>query len=284
MKLLFTSDLYVDRDHLGRLSKVIAARNPELIILGGSILPDDSALTPDKMGFEQPDFVRNQFKAFVQRVGQSPGNPNVLLLHGNRDWGSSVAAMQELVSQNELKVLTLETPTREKGISFVGFPFTPPTDGFVKDHERLDRKGDRPPFLGGGRWDPRFTRVATHGAPLIFGKNPSMEEELAKLTPPSGPWVFVSAAPPHGTALDLTHAGRHAGSHAIRATIERTQPLLSLHGHVIEAPKAGGKYQDQLGRTTCLNFGQTVGTLQYGMIEIDVSRESIKSITPGQER
>jgi len=284
MKLLFTSDLYVDRDHLGRLVKVAGATGPDLIVLGGSVLPDDSALAPDKMGFEQPSFVRDQFKAFVQRIRQTPGHPPVFVMHGNHDWGSSVSAMQELAAAKEVSVLSLASPQREKGLTFVGFPLTPPTDAFVKDHERLDRKGDKPPFLGGGRWDPRFTRVATHGAPIIYTKSPSLEEELEKLTPPPAPWIFVAYAPPYDTALDQKHSGRHAGSHAVRAAIERTQPLLSLHGQIIESAKASGRIQDRVGQTTCVNFGQTFGVLQYGIIEIDVAGRSIQSITPGQER
>lgn len=284
IRFLYTSDLYVDRDHLSRVVKVARAVQPDLVVMGGSVLPEDSALTPDKMGFEQPTFVRDQFKVFAQRIRQLPGSPQVFVLHGNRDWGSSVTAMQELVALKEVSVLTLAAPLKEKGVSFVGYPFTPPTDGFVKDHERLDRKGDKPPFLGGGRWDPRFSRVATHGAPVIFSKHPSMEEDLAKFAAPAGPWIFVTHAPPFGTALDLRHTGQHGGSHAVRATIERTQPLLSLHGHIIESPKAGGDIHDRIGKTTCVNFGQTVGVLQYGIIEVDTGAGSIKSITPGQER
>ncbi len=284
IRFLYTSDLHVDRDHLSRVVKVARVARPDLVVLGGSTLPDDSALTPDKMGFEQPAFVRDQFKVFAQRIRQTPGNPCVFVLHGNRDWGSSVTAMQELVAQKEVSVLTLAAPVKEKGLSFLGYPNTPPTDGFVKDHERLDRKGDKPPFLGGGRWDPRFSRVATHGAPIIYSKHPSIEEDLSKLVAPGGPWVFVSHAPPHGTALDRKHAGQHAGSYAIRTAIERTQPLLSLHGHIIESPKAGGAIQDRIGQTTCVNLGQTVGVLQYGIIEIDAAAGSIKSISPGQER
>jgi len=284
MKFLFTSDLYIDRDHLGRFVKVAAATHPDLMILGGSVLPDDSALSPDKMGFEQPNFVRDQFKTQIQKARQAAGNAPVFVLHGNRDWGSSVTAMAELAAQKELSVLSVTAPLQEKGVAFIGCPFTPPTDGFMKDLERLDRKGDKPPFLGGGRWDPRFSRVATHGAPVIFAKNPSIEEELDKLTPPAGPWVFVAYAPPHHTALDQKHSGRHVGSHAVRAAIERTQPLLSLHGQITESPKITGRIQDRIGRTTCVNLGQTFGVLQYAVIEIDAAAGSIKSITPGQAR
>jgi Icc-related predicted phosphoesterase len=42
----------------------------------------------------------------------------------------------------------------------------------------------------------------------------------------------------------------HVGSTAIRAAIERVQPLVSIHGHIHES-----RGVDHIGRTTCLNPG-----------------------------
>ncbi len=44
------------------------------------------------------------------------------------------------------------------------------------------------------------------------------------------------------------------GSRAVRQAIERTQPLLGLHGHVHESPAA-----EKLGRTLCINPGSEYG-------------------------
>jgi Icc-related predicted phosphoesterase len=81
--------------------------------------------------------------------------------------------------------------------------------------------------------------------------------------------IFNLHPPPHGTKLDLapkldehlsvvTSAGatvmEHVGSTAVAETLDRHQPLLSLHGHIHES--AG---QIRLGRTTAINPGSEYG-------------------------
>jgi Icc-related predicted phosphoesterase len=81
--------------------------------------------------------------------------------------------------------------------------------------------------------------------------------------------VFNIHVPPYGTGLDtapllddhlkpLVIAGEVAtgpvGSKAVRAAIERYQPLVSVHGHIHESRAAS-----KLGRTTCLNPGSEYG-------------------------
>jgi Icc-related predicted phosphoesterase len=69
--------------------------------------------------------------------------------------------------------------------------------------------------------------------------------------------VFVSHVPPVTTNLDATYGGFHAGSRAVRAYIEGFQPTLSLHGHIHESPQVSGSVCDRIGRTLCVNPGQT---------------------------
>jgi Icc-related predicted phosphoesterase len=77
--------------------------------------------------------------------------------------------------------------------------------------------------------------------------------------------IFNFHVPPRGTSLDVGPAVRPdltveheagevkrvpIGSAAVRAAIERHQPLLSLHGHVHESPGV-----ERIGRTLCVNPG-----------------------------
>lgn len=81
--------------------------------------------------------------------------------------------------------------------------------------------------------------------------------------------VFNIHVPPYGTGLDtapllddnlkpLVVAGEvttgPVGSKAVRAAIERYQPLVSVHGHIHESRAAS-----KVGRTTCLNPGSEYG-------------------------
>src|SRR2546425_1558227 len=81
--------------------------------------------------------------------------------------------------------------------------------------------------------------------------------------------VFNIHVPPYSTGLDIAPlltddlkpivvgsdiATGPVGSKAVRAAIERYQPLVSLHGHVHES-----RAVIKLGRTTCINPGSEYG-------------------------
>ncbi len=278
MKLLYCSDLHGHPEHYGRLEAAARGLRPDVIVLGGDILPDDSALRPEQMGFGQPQFVREQFRTVIQQVRSACGDAPVLFIFGNHDWASSIPAVEELAKDGVLTLLGHEKTFDLDGVRFLGYSFTPPTPWYVKDFERLDEPGDRPPLLGGARWDPRFNRVGTHGAPVLFKDRPSMAEDLAELTPPAGPWVFVAHAPPFESKLDRTFGGKPLGSRAIRATIEKRHPILSLHGHIHESPRVTGTIQERIGGTVAVNAGQSSGALSFAVIEIDPSEPAVKSV------
>ena len=99
-----------------------------------------------------------------------------------------------------------------------------------------------------------------------------MAEALGRLIErldPARPAIFNLHDPPHGSGLDMAlrltpdlrvvASGGEAertpvGSRAVRAAIERTQPVLSLHGHIHESRAAA-----RIGRTVCLNPGSSYG-------------------------
>jgi Icc-related predicted phosphoesterase len=247
------------------------------------MLPDDSALEPQTMGCGQPEFVRMQFRALVETIRKGPTSPPVLVILGNHDWVSSAAAMGELAAEDVLTVLDHKEPVKLSGLSFVGYPCSPPTPWFVKDFERLDQPGDQLPLLGGARWDARFSKAIPHGAAAIFGEAPTIADDLAQMTVPRQPWVFVAHAPPFGTNLDRSYKGESWGSRAVRAAIERYQPLLSLHGHVHESPTVSGEFVHRIGNTVAVNPGQARDVLKYALIEINVPACRVVDLQHGQE-
>ena len=66
-------------------------------------------------------------------------------------------------------------------------------------------------------------------------------------------------SPPFGTKLDQIVGRRFTGSRSIRRFIENTEALLTLHGHIHEAPEISGSYLDRIGKTLCVNPGQSIG-------------------------
>lgn len=283
MKLLYCSDLHGNDAQYALLIALAGRLRPDLIVLGGDLLPDDSALDPPQMGHGQPQFVRRQFKAAVSTMRDAAGAPPVLVIFGNHDWASSVIAMEELAETGLVTILDHTRPTRVGDLDFLGYSHTPPTPWFVKDFERLDRPGDTPPLLGGARWDPRFARATSHSAAVIFEDGKTIEEDLSAMTIPTGPWVFVAHAPPYETHLDRTFGGIPWGSRTIRSVIEKHQPLLSLHGHVHESPTVTGEFSQELNKTVAVNAGQSRSTLDYAIVEIDVPGRRVRRLQHGQQ-
>jgi len=72
------------------------------------------------------------------------------------------------------------------------------------------------------------------------------------------PLYLVAHCPPHGAKLDEYAPGKHAGSTALRAWVERVQPAYLFSGHIHET--AG--LADQLGPTRCINVGKQGYTIE----------------------
>jgi uncharacterized protein len=109
----------------------------------------------------------------------------------------------------------------------------------------------------------------------------------------SRPVIFNFHDPPHGSGLDLalkltadlrveSAAGQPmlapVGSTAVRAAIERTQPLLSLHGHIHESRAIA-----RIGRTVCINPGSVYGegVLQGVLVTLESDRVVEQQLVAG---
>ncbi len=282
MKLVFCTDFHGDEGHYSHLETVARQLKPDVIVLGGDMYPDDSALNPKTMGKGQPEYVRQFFRKTMLSIREASGCRHILVIFGNHDWGSSVAATRELEKERLVSVLDLVRPVTVEGLAFMGYSSTPPTPWFVKDFERLDRPGDDPPLLGGARWDARFSRPSTKSARLIYTGTKSMSEELAELKPPPAPWVLVAHSPPFESMLDRYYENQAWGSRSIRAVIEKHRPLLSLHGHIHESPDVTGSFSDHIGETLAINPGQSRSSMRYATVDIDVPARRILDAKHGR--
>jgi uncharacterized protein len=74
--------------------------------------------------------------------------------------------------------------------------------------------------------------------------------------------IFVPHAPPYGTRLDVIRSGRHVGSTAVRAFVEKRQPDLVICGHIHESAGV-----DTIGRTRMVNCG-SARERRYAIVEI----------------
>ena len=100
--------------------------------------------------------------------------------------------------------------------------------------------------------------------------------------------IFLIHVPPINTAIDeaplledlklkvdLTGIKTtHVGSTAVRATIEKLQPMVSLHGHIHES-----RGVSRIGKTLCVNPGSEYeqGILRGAILNIDEKSRKLKS-------
>lgn len=75
--------------------------------------------------------------------------------------------------------------------------------------------------------------------------------------------VFIPHAPPYCTKLDITRAGIHVGSTAVRDFIEDHTPDIVICGHIHEA-----RGQDSIGTTRIVNCG-SASNGYFAIIEIE---------------
>lgn len=93
--------------------------------------------------------------------------------------------------------------------------------------------------MGGGR--------ATEAGRVLYTEEQILKT-LSRLLQGEKNIILVTHVPPLDTKLDLSRKGEHAGSSAVRKTIEQFQPLLAISGHIHESHGT-----DKIGNTLCLN-------------------------------
>jgi Icc-related predicted phosphoesterase len=93
----------------------------------------------------------------------------------------------------------------------------------------------------------------------------SEEEIAARLGLFAGkrPLILICHCPPKDTRLDCAGQGRHFGSTAVRAFIEKEQPAYFFCGHIHEAEGA----VEKIGATTAVNVGKRGYLLDFDKIE-----------------
>ena len=81
--------------------------------------------------------------------------------------------------------------------------------------------------------------------------------------------IWLIHEPPAYLGFDHCATGAKVGSPIVLNFISEKQPLLTIHGHIHEAPKYnGGIWSDRVGSTTCIQAGQLDHKLCYVTFEL----------------
>jgi uncharacterized protein len=274
MRIVFTSDLHGSALHYEQLETWLRAATPDVLILGGDLLPDGDRYNP--LG-TQVAYLEREFMPRMDAWHEAHPRMSVLCIAGNHEWACAWDTLAAHHAAGRIVLLTHERGWARDGVTFIGYSSTPPTPHWAKDFERLDVAGDTFVSSEGSIWDRKAQRVRDVELGTYFAAQPTVADELAQAMHPAGPWILVAHAPPIDTRLDRLPTIPHPiGSRAVRTFIEATQPLCALHGHLHESPEVTGHFCDRIGGTLCVNPGQHLKRLQAVVFDVEQPERTIR--------
>jgi len=267
MKALYACDLHGRTNLYEEMLTMAVSNDIGVVILGGdlfpTLIPNPLALINGRAEFQ--DDLRGQLR-FVQdylapvlRSFQS-AYPHIRIIYtpGNHDWIPAVNSLEDTLP-NMMNMHGRIVPV--EGVDVFGYACVTDSTFWVKDYARRDRKDDS--------YVPSKFAIVSDTDRLISSNDgeyalneKSIEEDLADI-PMHNPrhTICVFHCPPHDTGLDTLHNGKPIGSKSIRTFLEREQPMVSLHGHIHEAPYMSGIYHTRIGTTIAANPGHGPGSL-----------------------
>jgi len=265
MKVIYAADLHGLENLYQQLCELTLQEKPDVLIIGGDILPKHGH--PSDLLQNQKTFITAFLPAYADSLSSRVPGLRIYTMMGNDDCLANMDQLEGVAAKGRLHLLHVRKNLLPNKFDLIGYGNIPPTPFSLKDSERIDTlQAPREPQTGMPVVSTK-TGLEQIDDTAYFESLPTIEQELETLPAPSsfGNAVYVMHAPPWNTKLDMLYDGRHVGSRAVRAFIEKREPYLTLHGHIHEAPEVSGSYIDKIGNTSCINPGQSTGRL-YAVI------------------
>jgi len=256
MYCFFVSDLHGKLHRYNKLFHEILKSQPEVLFIGGDILPHGFLTLEDaKYGVIHDfilDFLIPAFSDLKETLKDK--YPQVYIIMGNDDPKNEESKLID----GEKKALwnyIHNKKTELKGFSIFGYANVPPTPFQLKDWEMYDVSR----FVDPGCIPPTEGRRSVPAQKNI--EYATIKDELEILTKGENleNAIFLFHSPPYNTNLDRANLDGqtfdhvpldvHVGSIAIQRFIEDKQPLLTLHGHIHESSAITGFWSDKIGET-----------------------------------
>lgn len=261
MKVVFTCDLHGRWPLYEETFGYALDQGARCIIIGGDLLPT-RLKRPYKLltgGIDFLDSLHAQFAfidsflaPFLELFSRNHPDIRILYVPGNHDWVTAIEHLKD--SAQTATCLHLDSTTVD-GIAFAGYGCVTDSSFWVKDYVRRDTNAST--------YTPsRYPLVSTENGietsldgAYAMGR-PSIEEELSSLSlsDPSKS-ICIFHCPPYSTGLDTLYNGKPIGSLSVTEFITKSKPLVSLHGHIHEAPYMSGFYRTMIGPTLAVNPG-----------------------------
>ena len=268
MHCFFVSDLHGKIDKYEKLFKEIQLEKPDMVLLGGDLLPHYYG----GKNFIN-DFLIKGFKSVKEVL--TGEYPEVFVIMGNDDARSEEPSVIQAELTGLLRYVHFKNVQLGE-FNLFGYSFTPPSPFILKDWEKYDVSRYVDPGCISPEEGKRTVEVS-----LDEKKFSTIKNDLEKLTNgiDLSNSIFLFHGPPYKTNLDRAALdGKmidnvpldvHVGSIAIKNFIEEKQPLLTLHGHIHESARITGQWKDCIGKTIC--FGAAHDGPELSIIKFELN-------------
>lgn len=254
--------------HYNKLLSLAVTEKADCIVIGGDILPRARSLV-DLLDVQRK-FIIYHLRPLFERFREANHETTIYLMMGNDDFAVNMDMLEEMDAEGLIKLLHLRAYHLAGNLYIAGYGCVPPTPFMIKDWERLDGERSEVPARSyeactSSRDGLEYVNVRD----WLITHN-TINEDLKILAGMSDPGntAYVMHTPPFGTTLDVLYNGLHVGSRSVRCFIEDHKPPLTLHGHIHESRHMTNQLADSIGRSICVNAGQSEDMLHAVVIDI----------------
>ena len=267
MKFIYVTDIHGNEGVYQELFHSAEELEVDAVVFGGDILPMPSSV--DSFAAGQRAFIKGFLRPTIEGFRRR-SNAEIYLMLGNDDASGCADELESLERDGLAKYIHMRV--HEFGDLFIyGCSFVPLTHFGIKDWEKYDTADQVPPRMA---FPPFFTKqggITQIDIEKDIRPRGTIKEDFENILSETNPskTIYVTHTPPYNTALDIIFDGRHVGSKALRSFIEKTQPPLTLHGHIHESPSRSGRIFDRIGNTICVNPGDSKERLNALLLDTE---------------
>jgi len=254
LNCIFVSDLHGKKKRYNILFKTIEKEKPDVVFIGGDLLPGGFGINIDI-----DEFLQDFYISKISKLKQSGIKTRFFTILGNDD--PRIYENILIEAEKDDLIRYIHNHTVPFGNFFVaGYSYVPPTPFRLKDWEKYDVS--KYVDLGATSPEKGIRTIDVSEDKIHYS---TISEDLKKLSKnvPVEKTIFLFHSPPYNSNLDradlddkmVDHApvDVHIGSIAIQRFIEKKQPLLTLHGHAHESARITGHWKERFGKTYSFN-------------------------------
>ena len=270
---MFVSDLHGNKKRYTSLFNIIEKEKPDALFLGGDLLPKGFDADMDIEAFLHDIFLSRV--SMIKKLGIPTRFFTIL---GNDDPKIYETILKDAEKDGLIEYVHNKTTTFEH-LFVTGYSCVPPTPFKLKDWEKYDVSR----YVDVGAISPE-SGIRTVDVPEEKIRYETIQHDLDRLSKkaPADKSIFLFHSPPYKTRLDradldtkiVDHApvDVHVGSVAIQRFIQKSQPLLTLHGHIHESTRITGYWNEKIGKTYSFNAahdGKELAVVRFDTDHLD---------------